>query len=883
MTITKEWKRKPISYHLSTIGIKDVFCTVVQTVPDILGSKGTNKEETLEFTGAIKVNPEDFVVREIGGKARLDNIKDDSQVSRSRAIANLTDANTLPPENDSGEHEKANIRNEADHDKPFVNNFDSQTKPVQSLPLISASTAEEVVQLILTRACICRADDGINLVEKLKNLSEEAASDLEHVDKSSSNKNEEHFIIIPPIIDEVIISLDGTDTSSSASSHGVRNRGTFHRTLKLAFPLLKSSTLSAEESLLEAKLARTAKGQCENDDNNDDGKNLRYLKVEKDCAFQCLVPHLLFPERDLPSLYRFRNNGCTIFANGKNRNNSARKGHGKKRKHESESIIDKEANNTASNNKGTEKDKDKEKGSTFEKEQILLYLKPTVERKDRKEIHYLISQCYRDFETGTKSDVHYHEEGEVDNHGADGTTTAIMVQWSRRAQDAALKRKNKMNKKAQSPHTNNNTNTNNNTLCVVKKRRQEHLSLINHLVAGLKCRQSDIGLAGIKDTQAVTYQYCTLRNISPSRARNANAYLKHRNIELGNFQRASFSLNQGDSQGNDFEIIVRDMKRVETKTDENGVTYERFIPCQRSHVAAMADRVRDSGFVNFFGEQRIGEAGPESEVGTRSSDIGRLMLHGDFAGAIDLLMKGRNKRRGGDFIENEEARKMRDLYITSNGNVDLTLSAFPRGNGLARERTVLQGLKRYGKDKPLDALKCLNFNVRMFWINAYQSLIWNKMASERMLRLGAAPAIGDLFMDSNNEIEVVTEANLDNVELLQIVLPLPGYRTRYPENFIGDLYVKAMEQDGVKFVQDTVSEATAKGSYRPLIVSCDDITWEEVISDQGSTTQMQTDDDDDDDVDNNDAVNDIKFHFSLRSGSYATMCLREIMSSTLAR
>jgi hypothetical protein len=57
--------------------------------------------------------------------------------------------------------------------------------------------------------------------------------------------------------------------------------------------------------------------------------------------------------------------------------------------------------------------------------------------------------------------------------------------------------------------------------------------------------------------------------------------------------------------------------------------------------------------------------------------------------------------------------------VTSNGNVDLTLSAFPRGNGLARERTVLKGLKRYGKDKPLDALKCLNFNVRMFWINAY--------------------------------------------------------------------------------------------------------------------------------------------------------------------
>jgi len=40
--------------------------------------------------------------------------------------------------------------------------------------------------------------------------------------------------------------------------------------------------LSAEGSLLEAKLARTAKGQCEDDnedDNNGDGNILRYLKV----------------------------------------------------------------------------------------------------------------------------------------------------------------------------------------------------------------------------------------------------------------------------------------------------------------------------------------------------------------------------------------------------------------------------------------------------------------------------------------------------------------------------------------------------------------------------------------------------------------------------
>ena len=811
MPLSEDWRRKPTAYHLSTIGIHEVFTS--KSLPTENRSDDANETQALEITGSIKVNPEDFIVREIGGKTRAEVLQG--------TAATLTDSNSLPKNDEVEISMEGNLE-----DTPICK---TQDKLDVGMHVINASSPKEAVKLILTKAC---TQDGTDLFEKLKILSDEAALNL----NDGSSSTEENCLIIPPIADEVIIALDGTDFS--CMSKGMRNRTIFHRTLKLAFPLLKSSTLNAEESSHEANKIIKTKGHREYSD--DSGEKLRYLKVEKDSTFKDLVPFLFKPERDIPSLYRFRNDGCTVFSQG-------RKLNGKKRKHESEpdSIIT-----------------DDSKITNDEKGQILLYLKPTINRNDRKEIHHLIAKCYRDFETGTKNGVHYDEGGE-DRHGEDRTTSAITVKWSRRAQNAALKKKNSDKTKGRKNHT----------MCIVKKRCQEHLSLINHLAAGLKCRQSDIGLAGIKDTRAVTYQFCTVRNISPFRVMKANEYLKQRDIELGNFQRVSFLLNQGDLKGNQFEIIVRDINRVETKIDGNGIEYERLIPCERGHLTAIVDRVRQNGFVNFFGEQRIGEAGPEIEVGTRSSDIGRLMLRKEFSGAIDLLMKGRNKRRGGDFIESEDLRKMRDIYVSSNGDVDLTLSAFPRGNGLARERTVLQGLKRYGQDKPLDALKCLNFNVRMFWINAYQSLLWNKMASKRLLLLGTGPAIGDLYMDSDStDIKVVSKANLSDVGLCQVVLPLPGYNVRYPDNTIGDLYAQALEEDGIKFVQDAVPEATAKGSYRRLIVPCDDLVWEEFVSEQ-ATAQILT----------SDEVNGATFRFSLPSGAYATMCLREIMASTIAR
>mmetsp|Transcript_10995 Transcript_10995/g.16623 ORF Transcript_10995/g.16623 Transcript_10995/m.16623 type:complete len:407 (+) Transcript_10995:1125-2345(+) len=405
-----------------------------------------------------------------------------------------------------------------------------------------------------------------------------------------------------------------------------------------------------------------------------------------------------------------------------------------------------------------------------------------------------------------------------------------------------------------------------NTLCVVKKENVEHLAAMKHLTVALKCKQRDIGFAGMKDMCAITTQFCALRNVSHANLQKANAYLKHWSIKIGNFESVPWSLQPGMLMGNEFEITVRDIRRVEIRKRKDCQLEERFVPYfSEKQIDTIVDSIRTKGFVNFFGEQRVGNAGPKDEIGVRPFDIGRAMLKKDFTRAIDLLMTGRNKLNG-EYVETPKMRRVRQLWKESGGDPAICLSSFPKDK-MVRERTVMQGLKRYGK--PLEALRCLSYSVRMFWINAYQSYVWNKMATER-LKLGTTPLLGDLYVDSqNNEIKVVTDPSC--VSMTQIVLPLPGYNVQYPNHSIGKMYRHFLEkEEGIWFLEKdkgvkVSEESTAKGGYRRLIVLPNYIDWKPVEQELAGY------------------VKTAKFTFSLPPGSYATMLLRELMKSQVAR
>jgi len=392
---------------------------------------------------------------------------------------------------------------------------------------------------------------------------------------------------------------------------------------------------------------------------------------------------------------------------------------------------------------------------------------------------------------------------------------------------------------------------------------------LNQISRAVKCRNSDIGVAGIKDMQAITYQYCTLRNVSLSRVKQANNILGKR-VQLSDFVEIKGTealLVRGNLIGNRFELVLRNLKRIQRKSEEGEDTYsERPVPVHSSHLDTMIKRIDVHGFINFYGEQRLGDPGSREYVGVRSFDIGQAMLNGDFDKAIDLLMAGRSTNV---YSPNEDEINARNVWKKSR-DARATLAAFPKNrNTMVREREVLTGFLRYAD--ALEAFRCLPHNTRMFYIHSYQSLIWNRVATERM-RLGPSPIVGDLYIsegsDDQGDVQVVTDTS--KVDISQIVLPLPGYSIQYPTDEIGELYKQILKDDGIDLAtKDNIPESTAKGSYRKLVVKATNLQWERL-------NKCET-------LDEDPVITDAKLTFDLKKGCYATMMLRELLMTTMAR
>lgn len=489
-----------------------------------------------------------------------------------------------------------------------------------------------------------------------------------------------------------------------------------------------------------------------------------------------------------------------------------------------------------------------EKHSPYNKA-VNLRLRTGMSRDDRRKVHeaircggnnQLISSTIKDFL--------------IDDGSA---TDAIAVSWSRAVKNRTPKRKRKRDDENELIQ---NQDGASNFLIVLRKCGREHLAAIKLLAEALRCRQSDIGIAGVKDMYAITYQFCSLSNVPYSKVRKARAFLDDKQITISYPQAINWRIQKGDLHGNRFQIVIRNVRRVLVNRQN-----EEFVKADVQHIDAMFERVRLHGFINFFGEQRTGSPGDESIAGVRSFDIGRAMLQQNFAKAVDLLMIGRRFIRG-DEMEKKEVQDFRNVWKTSGGDVDKSWKMLPRGCTLLRERAVLKGLKRYGADKHLEALRCLHRNERLMWIHSYQSYVWNRMASERIARYGLRVVEGDLVQLVNGEIRIATgDATIRSIR--DVVLPLPGRGTIFPSNTIGDLYKQLLNDDGITFLGNAPEEGTASGSYRKLICYCENMSYNVESSD----------------VDSKEGFDSLQVSFDLPKGSYATILLRELMLTTVDR
>ena len=188
---------------------------------------------------------------------------------------------------------------------------------------------------------------------------------------------------------------------------------------------------------------------------------------------------------------------------------------------------------------------------------------------------------------------------------------------------------------------------------------------------------------GLKDAFAVTEQFvCAMKKTKPLEDFNTNK------ISLKKIGFVNKPLSKKDMIGNQFKIkIIAPTTKIE-QFDE----YDRIL--------------------NFFGYQRFGSKRAVTHL------IGKAVLQRNFSEAVNLLLSFTSTY---DSKENSQLRTM----MKDKTNYSKIIQEIPPQMDL--EKTVLHEMIQH--DDPKKAIKSLPITIRRFFIQAYQSFIFNKTLS----------------------------------------------------------------------------------------------------------------------------------------------------------
>lgn len=119
----------------------------------------------------------------------------------------------------------------------------------------------------------------------------------------------------------------------------------------------------------------------------------------------------------------------------------------------------------------------------------------------------------------------------------------------------------------------------------VEKRGLSGEQLTSHVARFLGIAHQDVGMAGLKDRQAVTRQWISV----PARCESLLPQFDHPQIRVLQTNRHRNKLRTGHLRGNRFEIVIRNVR-------PEGLSLARSIAAQ----------LQTLGFPNYFGDQRFG-------------------------------------------------------------------------------------------------------------------------------------------------------------------------------------------------------------------------------------------------------------------------------------
>ncbi|XP_030071857.1 pseudouridylate synthase PUS7L [Microcaecilia unicolor] len=464
--------------------------------------------------------------------------------------------------------------------------------------------------------------------------------------------------------------------------------------------------------------------------------------------------------------------------------------------------------------------------------------KPDLSKEHRKAVHHFISKKFGKL-VETKS---FSKE---DHHGQQNTVITARF----REKSGSLKKK----RRADCPDVSDTF-----TAFMLRKENLETLEAIGCLSSELGVLPSDFSYAGVKDKKAITYQTMVVKKVTPTRLKEIESRIQKKGMKVYNIRSVHQHLRLGQLKGNQFDIIVRDLKTQSGDLDAN----------IKERICEATENVKKNGFVNYYGPQRFGQG-----KHVQSNQIGLALLKEDMVKAVKLLFTAEEE-------DNPVNRAKR--YFLQTEDVKSSLALLPEYK--VRERMVLRALNRYGVNPEgcTRAWFSIPHSMRIFYVHAHCSKVWNEAASYRLKTYGSQVVEGDLVIletdaaettSHSDRVHVVTasEEAAKTYALHQVVLPMIGHNIMYPSNKVGEWYHEMLSRDGLQSCTFRISilQLNVPGCYRHILKYPRNLSYE-VLEDHSDGLESKDDR-------KEWAKQSLKISFVLDSSCYATVCLREIM------
>ncbi|KAI6035142.1 tRNA pseudouridine synthase D [Pisolithus orientalis] len=441
----------------------------------------------------------------------------------------------------------------------------------------------------------------------------------------------------------------------------------------------------------------------------------------------------------------------------------------------------------------------------------------------------------------------------------------------------------------------------------MQKTNRDTQDALAYLSRTLHVNVKDFGVAGTKDKRGVTVQRVSLRRgnktvediwktsnqIGRRSVRDALSQRGDHGIRITDMCYRKAGLELGMLKGNEFIITLRNLQADAPDTVER-----------------VMDSLKYKGFINYYGMQRFGTAAVPTHT------IGLALLKSDWHKAVSLILQVRPG-------EHPDVVQARQAWLVDR-DLDRALALMPRR--VVAERCILESYKKQGGEtrNALGALSTIPRNLRLMYIHAYQSYVWNAVVSERIRICGCERAVpGDLVFeeasarkssDSDEEMNdsmmpdettdqqdgqssrskkkqpwvppkiiTLTTENAHKYSIFDVVMPLPGRDVAYPGGSLGERYREFLKKDGLdpdNFLRKQ-KEYTLNGSYRKIFQLPKNLSWSTIRYTDPDVSLAQADEDNLLGFDPPRVVEDGKFlalqlNLTLGTAAYATMALREL-------